>query len=298
MKRYIIILLLVFVLCVFQPALVGAVTLNVAQQIEALKQQILYLQSLLTQAQQQPHPQPSLQNISSQAYMVMDITSGQVLLEKNSLQQYPIASITKLMNAVVTVENIDQTKTITLTEAILRPTGYSPALFLGATVSAKDLLKASLIQSTNDAANALASFMGTKKFVSYMNQKAGELAMNDTAFYDPHGLNPANHSAAADLAKLLTYIYNNHPELLAIGKDNNFQLPGSTGKLLTFKNVNNFYASPDFIGGKTGYLPEARQTLASLFEIHKKPMAVVVLYSENRYADTRAIIDWVTYSAE
>ena len=124
---------------------------------------------------------------------------------------------------------------------MLKPQGYSPSLYLGLSVSAENLLKAILIQSTNDAAEALSYFIGKEEFLALMNQKAKELNMINTVFYDPHGLNPANRSTAQDLIKLLTYIYKNHPEILDISRNNNFWLPDSTGKLLKFRNLNAFY---------------------------------------------------------
>ncbi|MDD4201724.1 MAG: hypothetical protein PHU39_03060, partial [Candidatus Pacebacteria bacterium] len=102
-----------------------------------------------------------------------------------------------------------------------------------------------------------------------------------------------NRSTSKDLVKLLLYIHKNHPEILEIGKDDNFWLPDNTGRMLKFKNVNNFYNIPEFIGGKTGYLPEAKQTLASLFDVKEKPIAIVLLYSENRQTDTLKILNWL-----
>lgn len=253
------------------------------QQIEILKQEILLLQTLLSNLQLQ-------QEIIAPSYLAVNLSNDSVVLEKNSNRPYPIASITKLMTAVIALENIDGKRTITLTKEMLEPLGYSPALFLGLKVSAENLLKASLIQSTNDASEALAYSLGKEKFLTFMNQKAKELKMTNTVFYNVHGLNSANRSTAQDLAKLLLYIYKNHPEILSITRDNNFWLPDSTGRLLKFQNVNNFYHFSSFIGGKTGYLPEAKQTLASMFNVNEEPVAIIVLYSANRQADTFTIL--------
>jgi D-alanyl-D-alanine carboxypeptidase len=258
--------------------------MKLIQQIQVLQQEIQRLQALLLSLQSQ-------QEITAASYLAVNLSHNSVVLEKNTNQPYPIASVTKLMNAIVAFENIDIDQTITLTEKMLEPLGYSPSLFLGLNVSAKNLLKASLIQSTNDASESLAYFLGKEKFLDLMNKKAKELDMANTVFFDAHGLNPANRSTATDIAKLLTYIYNNHPEILSITKDNNFWLPDSTGRLLKFQNVNNFYNLPEFIGGKTGYLPEAKQTLASLFNVNKEPVAIILLYSSNRQSDTFTIIN-------
>ena len=174
---------------------------------------------------------------------------------------------------------------------MLEPLGHSLTLFLGLNISAENLLKASLIQSTNDACEALAYFLGKEKFLDLMNQKAKELGMKNTVFSDVHGLSPTNRSTAADLAKLISYIYKEHPEILHLTRDNNFWLPDSTGRLLKFQNVNNFYPLRGFIGGKTGYLAQAKQTLASVFRLNEKPVAIILLYSDNRQADTFTILN-------
>jgi len=256
---------------------------QLAQRIEILKHEILLLRSLLVNRHSQ-------KGISAQSYLAVNLSDNSVLAQKNQNQPYAIASITKLMTALIALENIDTKQKITLDEEMLKPLGSSPSLYSGLKVSAENLLKASLIQSANDAAEALTYFLGKEKFLNLMNKKAKELGMTNTVFYDAHGLNPKNLSTASDLANLLAYIYKNHPEILNITKDNDFWLPDKTGRLLKFQNVNNFYPLSDFIGGKTGYLPEAKQTLASVFNVNGKPVAIIVLSSNNRQADVFAIL--------
>lgn len=238
----------------------------------------------------------AVKEVLAQSYLVLDISSNTVIFQKNAGKTYPIASITKLMNAVVVLENIDTSQSITLTKDMLKPEGYSPALFLGLDVSAKNLLRAMLIQSTNDSAESLTYFLGNKTFIGLMNKKAKELGMINTYYYDAHGLNPQNYSTATSLSKLLTYIYKNHPQILEITKENGFQMPSPTGQLLTFQNLNVFSKKPEFIGGKSGYLPEAKQSMASLFNLNGKIIAIVVLKSQNRQADTLKLVDWVKNS--
>ena len=257
---------------------------DIKEQIQFLLREIDRLQKLIAILQSQ-------QEINAQSYLVTDLSDNSVFLEKNNSQILPIASVTKLMTATIATENINLNKTITLQQEMLTPLGYSPSLYLGLNVSAQNLIKASLIQSTNDAAFSLTYFLESGKFLNLMNQKAKELGMINTVFYDPHGLSPTNNSTASDLTKLLTYIYKNHPEILTITKDNNFWLPDQSGRLLRFKNVNNFYDFPEFIGGKTGYIPEAKQTIAEIFIIKGKPKAVVLLYSNNRQNDILSILN-------
>lgn len=260
--------------------------LEIQQQIEELQAQIEYLQSLISNILLQ-------KETLAQAYIAVNILDSSIIAEKNNNKVYPIASITKLMNAVISVEKIDMDKTITLNSAMLQPEGYSPSLFLNLNVSAKNLLQASLIQSTNDASQALSYFVGNDKFIQLMNQKAKELNMNNTNFHDAYGMSSLNRSTASDLAKLLAYIYKNHPEILSITKENDFWLPSPAGKLLKFQNVNNLYSYPEFIGAKSGYIPEAKQTLASVAEVNGKPVAIVLLHSTNRKTDALKIVDWI-----
>ena len=290
--RYKIFFLLFFILLLaFSPII--SKTANASDQAEMAKliPQIQFLQREIQRLQVLILSLKSQQGITAASYLAVNLSNNSAVLEKNTNQPYPVASITKLMNAVVALENIGTDQTITLTGKMLEPLGYSPSLFLGLNVSAKNLLQASLIQSTNDASEALTYFLGKDKFLGLMNQKAKDLGMANTVFFDAHGLSPANRSTAADLAKLLTYIYKNHPEILSITKNNNFWLPNPIGRLLKFQNENNFYNLPEFIGGKTGYLLEAKHTLASLFNINKEPVAVILLYSGNSQLDTFKIIN-------
>jgi len=285
MKNYKIFLIL-FSAILFFTSNIGLTHAQAEPDTTALQEKVKNLQLMITDAKLQ-------REMISGSYLVMDISDNSVISGKNINQAYPIASITKLMNAVITVENVDMNQSITLQKNMLKPWGYSPSLFLNLIVSAKNLLRASLIQSTNDAAESLTYFIGHQKFLELMNQKAKELGMEHTYFYDAHGLSPKNHSSSSDIAKLVTYIYKNHPEILSATKDDDFWLPDSTGRLLKFQNLNNFYKLPEFIGGKTGYLPEAKQSLASVFNLNGRPVIIVLLYSKSRQADTFKVINLV-----
>jgi len=260
-----------------------ASTILTSQQIEILQREVLVLRSLVENYNLQ-------QAINSPAYIAIDLSDNSVILEKNQNKSYPIASVTKLMNATIALENINMDETITLTDEMLSPLGQTPCLFSRLKISAKNLLKATLTQSSNDAAQALSFFIGNENFLTLMNKKAKELEMEDTVYYDVYGLNSANHSTASDLAKLVSYINQNYPEIWEITKDNDFWLPNSEGTLLKFQNVNNFYYLENFIGGKTGYTTEAKQTFASVFKVGKKPVAITLLYSQNRMADIFSIL--------
>ena len=259
-----------------------------SQMIEILKHEITVLQMLIKNI---ALSRSLAYQITAKSYLVLDINDNKVLLEKNADQAQSIASITKLMNAVVAEENISDNQTINLTSSMLNQEGQSPSLYRGLTISREDLLKASLIQSVNDAAESISYFIGKDRFINLMNQKAKELSMNTTTYVDVNGLNLENKSTARDLSKIVSYVYHNHRNLLNITKNNDFWLKDANGRLLKFQNVNNFYYLPEFLGGKTGYLPEARQSIASAFEVNGKPVAIIILNSSNRQADTLAILN-------
>jgi D-alanyl-D-alanine carboxypeptidase len=217
--------------------------LNPAAFIESLKTELSLLKMLLTNMN-------AKSGINSPAYIAVELESGKTLLSKNSEQARPAASITKMMTATIARENIDENKKITLTDSMLAPAGNSSVLYAGREIDIKTLLKAALIQSSNDAAEALAQAAGKENFLALMNQKAAELGMANTVFFDPCGLNPKNKSTPADLAKLVAYVHKNHPEILAIGKSNDFWLEDKSGVWMKFQNVNNFYPLAAFVGGK------------------------------------------------
>lgn len=265
--------------------------LRILQRIEILKREIAVVRSLWANMRLR-------QEISASSFIAVSLDDGTVLLEKDGNRQLPIASVTKLMGAVIVAEHINMEKSIVVTSKMLKPLGSSPTIFPGLTIQAAHLLRASLIQSANDASEVLSFFLGKEAFVGFMNAKATELHMGATVFYDPHGLSLQNQSSAADLAKFLQYIYENHPTLLTITRENDFWLPDKTGKLLKFQNVNNFYYLKNFRGGKTGYTLAAKQTLASVFEVNKKPVAIILLSSSNRQADVFAILRKLQKAAE
>jgi len=282
MKQKIILIIFSISILIFAPR-AEAVTVSSAQQIEILQQEISVLQSLISNYN-------LYQNPTAGAYVAVDLSNNSVLLQKNADKQFSIASVTKLMNAVVSVENISMDQQITLTEEMLLPMGQTPVLYLGLKITANDLLKATIIQSSNDSAEALSYFLGKENFIGLMNKKAKELGMSNTVYYDTNGLNLNNKSTASDLAKLISYIYKNHPQILEISRINDFWLPDQEGNMMKFENGNNFYYLGEFIGGKGGFLTEAKQTFDSVFNVNGRPVAIAVLYSDNRVADIFSIL--------
>ena len=167
-----------------------------------------------------PQPAPdfaSMPELSAHSVLVFDQASGQPLLAKNATLQTPIASITKLMTAMLVIDAaqpLDERITITDEDRdTLKGTGSR--LAIGARYTRGQLLHLALIASDNRAAHALGRSYpgGLERFVATMNRMARALGMHDTVYVEPTGLSSGNRSTALDLAKLVDYAYQNYPEI-------------------------------------------------------------------------------------
>jgi len=144
--------------------------------------------------------------VEADAFVVQNGASGEVLAEEAAGEPLPIASITKLMTALVTLERVRPDEVVTVSEAAAAVGESSIHLRSGERVTVGELLQAALIQSANDAANALAAHVGggsVVRFVALMNSRAGELGLTETHFVNPDGLDaPGHFSSAEDVTKL------------------------------------------------------------------------------------------------
>ncbi|MFW6283051.1 MAG: D-alanyl-D-alanine carboxypeptidase family protein [Minisyncoccales bacterium] len=198
-----------------------------------------------------------------------------ILYKKFPSKKLPIASLTKLMTALIVLENYDLDQKIEISKEAINQNGTSGKLELGEEKSVKNLLEIMLIRSSNDAAWALTELMGTEKFISEMNSKAKELKLNDTHFINPTGLeenSSSNYSTAKDLSKLVNYLLENKKIILLIGSS-----PSSlnTNKLLLrFSNI---------IGSKTGYTTRAGGCLLVVLKDERGYYYInLILGSKNR----------------
>lgn len=238
-------------------------------------------------------------DLSAESYLVADLDSGFVFAEKDSQSQFPIASITKLMTAIVVAENVDLRKSIEFKKEMLEPYGSTEGLEIGKSFRVVELFYPLLIESSNDAAEVLSYFLGKEETIKLMNEKAKAILMEKTNFSDPTGYDLNNISTAQDLFYLGRYILNNRPPLFEIGKGKEVlsfgQIQFDIEKLW---NKNIFINDPTFIGGKTGFLPEAKQTGLFIFRFtdsqgEERNVVISLLGSENHKTDTQKIYIWL-----
>lgn len=239
--------------------------------------------------------------VSAASYLVADIDTGDVFLEKDAREPRPIASLTKLMTALVANETIMFNNKIAVTRSeLLHAEGNTSALREAFVVG--DLLYPLLMESNNAVADRLALYYGTASFVGWMNSTAKALDMQSTHFADASGISSGNLSTPDDLYRLATYIANKKSFIWSITRTPDKQLVADSGNVYHFNNFNIFSNSPDFIGGKVGQTGAAGNTMTSVFSVPiqgvARRVAIVVLKSDDYTVDTTRLADWFTRSAE
>lgn len=240
--------------------------------------------------------------IDAKAFLIIDLASNQTILEKSADEILPIASITKLMTAVVAHEVIYLGKTIKYNPGLMANVSQIFSPTAGKSYVGLDLMYPLLMQSSNDSADMLASFIGTNNFINNMNTKAKSLNMLETNFADPSGKSAQNLSTAYDLSKLIQYIYYKRPFLFEITKGIAFENVGiiklgDTVNINNLKNFNEFVDDRDLIGVKNGQTTAAKQTMVTVWNIEKEgdsvPVAIIVLGSEDRKKTTEVLWQWL-----
>ncbi len=231
--------------------------------------------------------------LSADAYLVADIDTGEIILEKNKSLVTPIASVTKLVTALVSLETLNQYQTITVSKEAARTYSKSGSLLSGEKFKTGDLIYPLLLQSSNDAAEVLAEAGGRKNFISQMNEKVKSVGLDQTYFEDPSGLSENNVSSAEDLFKLARYIYQYKKYIFDITKEKEAKV----GRY-KFANINRLHLLNNYVGGKDGYTDEAGRTLVAVFtmplsEFEQRNIALILLKSENRTRDTAELIKYI-----
>jgi D-alanyl-D-alanine carboxypeptidase len=238
--------------------------------------------------------QTSPPELTANAALVADLGTGERYLDIGSDRRWPTASLTKLLTAAVARERLSATTTVTVTADDVAPDSVPTApITVGSAYSARDTIRAMLLLSSNELAEALAGTYGRDRFVAELNDRARAWNMNDTHFDDASGLSIANQSSASDLLLLARKMYSDYSDILTITR----QSQGTVTELTTKKrqniqNINRFAGTTGFIGGKTGYTDAANGNLLSLFSVAGRPVAIIVLGTDDRFGETAALLAW------
>lgn len=243
----------------------------------------------------------SLQLASSKALVINQLT-GEVIFAKNTNQTTPIASVTKLMTAMVMLDaHLPMDDLLAISdEDVDYLKGTRSRLSVGNTLTRGELLQLALMASENRAASALSRHYpgGNSAFIAAMNRKAQVLGMSATHFYDATGLDSNNVSTAEDLVKMVKAAYH-YPEIRQVTTtaSQEITLYGHTNPT-NFVNTNTLVRDSDWVIGlsKTGFINEAGRCLVMQAEISGQPMIIVLLDSAgkmSRIGDANRIRKWI-----
>ena len=234
--------------------------------------------------------------ISAASYIVTDASSGRIITGKNYNDKKLIASITKIMTAIVALENDNIEREVTVSDNVLKAYGSAIYIEVGEKLKLKDLLYGLMLRSGNDAALEIANNVAGSldNFVKLMNDKAEYLGMKNTTFVNPSGLeeqdNTANYSTSYDMAILMRYALNNTTFKEIIGTKS-YQAKSSY-KTYTWANKNRLLNEYKYcIGGKTGYTKKAKRTLVTAASKDNKTLIIVTINDPNDFDDHKKLYE-------
>ena len=225
-------------------------------------------------------------SLSCRSCVLMDTDSGRVLYEKDKDNPRLIASITKIMTAILAIESGRLEEEVNIGQEILTMYGSNIYIELGEKMKLLDLIYGLMLRSGNDAAIAIATFIGGKEesFVELMNKKAREIGMTNTIFNNSHGLDEVtqNKSTAYDMALLSSYASKNETYMKIVGtKKYSVQ---TNKKSYLWNNRNKLLSLYQYAtGGKTGYTPDAGRTLVTNAKKNDLNLTAVTLNDGNEY---------------
>lgn len=234
-------------------------------------------------------------DVQAKAVAVFDPNGEKFLYQHNLKEKLPIASLTKIMTAIIALENLNLDDIITISRKAVMTEGENGQLVIGEKLSVRNLLYIMLIESSNDAAVALAD--AVDDFVLLMNERAKEIELEDTYFTDPTGINKWNYSTVSDLAYLAEYSFNKSLiwQILGIKEIEIYSQDERISHHLI--NTNKLLDEmPQIIGGKTGFTEEAGSCMLAMIEVPGKTgeyLITIVLGTNNRELETKKLIEWI-----
>ena len=234
-------------------------------------------------------------NSSAKSVVLMDMDSKRVLYSENPHYTGSVASISKIMTAIIAIENGKLDKEIKVGDEVLKAYGSAIYLKVGEKMKLEDLLYGLMLRSGNDAALVIATHIaGTeKKFVQMMNDKAKEIGMSDTTFKNPHGLDEqdgGNISSAYDMALLMSYAMQNE-DFKEIVKTK-YHTVKTNKNVYKWKNKNKLLFNYKYtIGGKTGFTKKARRTLVTAASNNDLNLTVVTIQDGSDFKDHEALYE-------
>jgi len=213
---------------------------------------------------------------------------GQTLYEKNAYQTFPLASLTKILTAYLALDIYEPSQVLTFTPSAIAQSGEVGSFKIGEEVKVIDLIKASLIASSNDSAYLLAENYGLEKFNLLIKEKLKEWNLTQTQIIEPTGLSSHNISTPYEFYFLMLKVFSERPEIFTLTREEKIWI---NKKLLWNTNLLLGKYSSIIVGGKTGYTHEAGECLALILKFPNSPFVALILFkSEDRFKDAETII--------
>lgn len=234
---------------------------------------------------------------TAKSVLMYDLTTNKTLFEDNSTTQMPMASLTKIMTAIISLENKKSDDEYYVNGSALVGED-SMGLTSGEILTQEELLYGLMLPSGNDAAEVIASNYpdGRGAFIQAMNDKAKALGLKDTVFSNPSGLqgDGVQHTTASDLLVITRYALDNFPIFKKIVSTYEHDIPANANhkEFDLFNETNLLTTYPGVKGVKTGYTPEAGMCLVTLLEYQGHTIIGVILNSENRREEMRNFLDY------
>ncbi len=237
--------------------------------------------------------------ITAKSAFFIDASSGEVLYSKDPHEKLPIASLTKVMTALVAIEHKTMEANFLVPERATQMEPDTMSLIAGESLSLKELLYGVFLLSANDAAETIAQdTTGSRdEFINLMNAKAKEIGMNETHYTNPTGLDEDSGdtvSSTYDLSILTRYFIKNHPEIMDISSNPYVELPATQTHqdYQIYSGINLITTYPGVIGFKIGYTPDAGFTIITLARKNGHEIIGVLLNSESRRDETKELLDY------
>lgn len=238
--------------------------------------------------------------LTAKSFLIYDTKNGKIIFSKDPTRALPVASLTKLLTAVVALENLGDQEVITITKESYNVDGEGAIFHLQEQLYFKDLLGAMLVKSSNDAAMAIAETVEQKTgqtFTVSMNLKALQIGMDRSDFFDPAGLNDEGYSSARDMLRLVQYA-KRYPEIQNLISLKSLTVSSADGRFLhNFVSTNRLWDDlPGLIGGKTGYTDGALGCMIAEENLPEQgsSLVIILLGSADRFREIKKLSDWST----
>jgi len=233
--------------------------------------------------------------LSAQAVLAIDADSGVTLFEKNADNPVLPASTTKIVTALVALDNYSLEEVLTVGKVNID--GQKMKLIKGEKITVHNLLYGLLVYSANDAAEVLAENFpgGRETFIETMNEEAKEFHLKNTKFYNPTGLDGNGHITTAKDLITISKIAMQNPVFAEIVSTKEKIVKSEDGKVTHhLTNINELLGKvPGVMGIKTGWTEDARENLITYLERNDHKIYIAVLGSQDRFGETKELIDWI-----